>query len=562
MRGGGQVHDGVVVFSPGSFICERPSPGSMPLRVIAREVRADGLPTHAAVRRLEYHIPGVIYRIPVKRVRQDWGIPVETVFLVFRGSPQGKLRVFLDLLAFPRGLHPFFDNPLVASSIDHIGVIGVKSEICAFTACHRIPVLPVDTLVAGTADDGNGRVVLLPPIDIIREPVVRNDPVKLGRRLVFLGTPGLTAVSGDIGPAVIGIDHDPVVLRVDPQVVVIPVGRCDGLKCFSPVDGACHRGIQHIDALRVLRVRKNLHIIPGAGHIDPVLVDLPPGFTPVVRPVDTCLLPLGFQDGVYQAGLCTGGGNPRFPEGFRKPFGELFPGTAPVCRFIEAGGWPPGFHRPGIPAMFPHGGVQYPWVPGVHAQGGGPGPIVHKQDPFPVRSPVCRPVDAPLPARSVLGPLYGDVIRVVFGWVDDDVRDMPALGQADMPPGIPGVTGDVHPVAHRGHHPPGRVFPHPHKDQVRIRFADRNIPDRAGLEETVRDVFPRQATVFRFPYSAPGTAHVVGPRDADDPGSRYAPPTPERADVTPGKPRIQGIRQGRRRGSLTISLWMADNSRE
>ena len=83
---------------------------------------------------------------PVMRGTNNWCIPVVPKFKIGRDIAQGQFRVFLDRLPFPGGLHPFFNDALIAATKDDLGIIRVKSQVGTFTTGHRIPVFPVDSL--------------------------------------------------------------------------------------------------------------------------------------------------------------------------------------------------------------------------------------------------------------------------------------------------------------------------------------------------------------------------------------------------------------------------------
>ena len=106
----------------------------------------------------------------------------------------------------------------------------------AFAATDGEIIIDTDTTVIGLAQDGDGRVILLPGIDAVREQVVGIDAVKLGCRLVHDAGPGFAAVERNGCAAVIGVDHVLVVMRIDPLIVMIAVRRFFLLESHAAVD--------------------------------------------------------------------------------------------------------------------------------------------------------------------------------------------------------------------------------------------------------------------------------------------------------------------------------------
>ena len=115
--------------------------------------------------------------------------------------------------------------------------------------------------------------------------------------------------------------------------------------------------------------------------------------------------------------------------------------------------------------------------------------------------------------------------------MDADAADLAGIAQADVRPRLAGVGGLVHADAGRDVAARARRSG-AHVDDVRIDLADRDGPDRPGLEHPVADALPRLARVDRLPHAAPGGPHVVGEhvgRDARHRGGPAAPAEAERA---------------------------------
>ncbi len=75
------------------------------------------------------------------------------------------------------------------------------------------------------ARDDDGRVVLLRAIQLVGELIVQPDAVELAGHLVQLRRPRAAAVERHVGAAIVRLNHDVAVLRIDPDVVIVAV-RC------------------------------------------------------------------------------------------------------------------------------------------------------------------------------------------------------------------------------------------------------------------------------------------------------------------------------------------------
>src|SRR2546427_242129 len=110
---------------------------------------------------------------------------------------------------------------------------GMHRDVTALRGANGIAVAPGDGASVGARRHADGCVVLLCPVYPVGELVVRGDMVELRGELVINGRPGVTAVEGDAGTAVVAFDHALGVTWVDPQVVVVAV-RCGDLGERSP----------------------------------------------------------------------------------------------------------------------------------------------------------------------------------------------------------------------------------------------------------------------------------------------------------------------------------------
>src|SRR5262245_40968478 len=94
----------------------------------------------------------------------------------------------------------------VGTGIDDIGILWARGDPPGFASTNVIPIRPIDGEIGRPAVDPHRAVVLLRPIDVVREIVVCDDAIELGGRLGFLA-PGPATVQGNFGSAVVAQDH-------------------------------------------------------------------------------------------------------------------------------------------------------------------------------------------------------------------------------------------------------------------------------------------------------------------------------------------------------------------
>ena len=118
----------------------------------------------------------------------------------------------------------------VASAVNDVVVAGIRRQVGTLAARRALPIVVGDEPAARTGIDANGRVVLLRTVNAVREGIVGGHPVELGRWLIHVGRPRLTRIVTDLCTSVVGNDEAVGVVRCNPQIMVIPVGRITRLK--------------------------------------------------------------------------------------------------------------------------------------------------------------------------------------------------------------------------------------------------------------------------------------------------------------------------------------------
>ena len=86
--------------------------------------------------------------------------------------------------------------------------------------------------------------------------------VEFCRGLVKYAGPALSTVEGHTGSPVIPLDHAPGIGRVNPEVVVITVGKGHVEKRSAAINRFPGLDIEHPESFRVLRVGIDMLVVP------------------------------------------------------------------------------------------------------------------------------------------------------------------------------------------------------------------------------------------------------------------------------------------------------------
>src|ERR1700730_10192864 len=116
-------------------------------------------------------------------------------------------------------------NISLVIGIDDQWVARIGNDETAFSITGRIPMLTTDYSVVCSARNCDVGVILLCSVNVVRKSVVYRHMVKLGGGLVVLCGPRFAAIGRDTRSTVVGIDQALSILRIDPQTVMITVGR-------------------------------------------------------------------------------------------------------------------------------------------------------------------------------------------------------------------------------------------------------------------------------------------------------------------------------------------------
>src|ERR1700733_7427638 len=234
----------VVDFHAGNVFCDGSAGGLLFLLVVARQGRADDVPAHPAVGCLEQDFARKIQSLRIVGRKRDGFGPLESVFYVGSGPTDRIYRPGIDAQCFAGAVVVAGDLAAVGTGINNFWIARIRSDITAFAATDVVPVGAIDSASGTGARDANCGIVLLRAVDVVGEAVVRSDVVELRSRLIVLRGPRFGAVGRDSCAAVISVDQAVGICRVDPQTMIVAVGRVNRGECPAAVVRTIRRGVQ------------------------------------------------------------------------------------------------------------------------------------------------------------------------------------------------------------------------------------------------------------------------------------------------------------------------------
>ena len=193
----------------------------------------------------------------------DGKVPLKAVFHSLRSVAHRVVGPYVDS---PDGVRLVVDTgqeATVASAINDIVIFGVHGDVGRFSPGGLLPILVVDGAAIASVLDSDGGIVLLCGINTIGEGIVGRDPIELRGRLVVIGTPSFPTIVGNLCPAVITDNHTLGVFRGDPEVVMVAMGRIEGIEGFAPVGGLMVAYVQYVDHILILGVGIYPGVVPG-----------------------------------------------------------------------------------------------------------------------------------------------------------------------------------------------------------------------------------------------------------------------------------------------------------
>ena len=175
------------------------------------------------------------------------------------------------------------------ANVNDIRISGIHGDITAFARADDVAVFPGDRRIAAAAGHAQAGVVLLRAINVIGLVAIDIDVIKLRRRLVVNARPGQPAIQRDAGAAVVAVDHDLVVARMYPEIVIIAMRRGDLAEVVPAIGRFPKTEVVDVNRIRVSRVSGQVHVIPGARDEAVVLAADHPGLAIIITAVDAAI---------------------------------------------------------------------------------------------------------------------------------------------------------------------------------------------------------------------------------------------------------------------------------
>lgn len=269
MWGFSKREDGTVDFSTHGITVNGATGDLQFGRVVACQIGADRRPALPFVGRLEDHVAGRIEHVGVVG-REDNRVGPSKAILVLDGTfarcglwPGGDQADLLGAFVVALQTIPTTRRRADGAQVDDVVVFGVNGDVATLTRTRNNHRTPRDGCAGSTAGDGQRTVVLLGTVDAVGSAVVDTDVVILRRGLIVDARPRHARIKGNIGTAVVALDHAVVAVGVNPQVVVVAVWSVDLVKGGTGVGGFPKRQVVDVHGIWVNGIGMHVHVVPG-----------------------------------------------------------------------------------------------------------------------------------------------------------------------------------------------------------------------------------------------------------------------------------------------------------
>src|SRR5215510_12528504 len=246
---------------------------------------------------------------------------------------------------------------------------GMHRDVPALRGANGIAVAPGNGAFVGARRHADGRVVLLRTVHPVGELVICVDMIELRGELIVDGRPGVAAVEGNAGPAIVALDHALRVTWVDPQVVIVAVRGGDLGERSATVSRFPGLVVEDPDGIGVLWIGKDVLVVPRTPLQVTVIADQLPGRATVIGPEEPAVLGLDSHPHPPRSGRRDCHPHPAFEAlGEARVIGNLHPGVATVGRPVQTTVGPAAREIPEIAPYLPDGSIQESWIVGVQRQ--------------------------------------------------------------------------------------------------------------------------------------------------------------------------------------------------
>src|SRR6185312_1583132 len=298
------------------------------------------------------------------------------------------------------------DVPENTRRIDESGIMRIGADLRALAPADLVPILPSDAVVQGTARNAHGAPVLLATVNPVRKAVVGKHPVELPRWLVEVARPGPSAIQRDDATAVIALDHDFVVARIDPKVVIVAMGIADLTESGPAVGGFNHRVGKHVDRVLLLRVGIDPGVVPTPVAYPVLAIGQAPVSAGVIGAEDTAMD--GLDHRVDAIGVDRRHRHASVAHEAGQTLAQAMPGGAAVGRLPQAAAGATAANVPGQALIVPERRVEHARILWIDAQVVGTRRRADEQHLAPRLAAVVRAVYAAIMGRNVGIALGGD----------------------------------------------------------------------------------------------------------------------------------------------------------
>ena len=323
--------------------------------------------------------------------------------------------------------------------------------------------------------------------------------------------------------------------------------RCRDIgKGASAIDALEQRRVAHPHHIGVLRVGRDVHVVPRTRLDQPVTRLLPPRFPGIVAAEQATIF--RFDNREHPVGIRRRHRHADFPNQLRQAVLGTLPRITAIHRLPDPAPRATAAYHPRRALMIPHGRIQNTRVRGVHGEiTRATEGVLSLEDLRPRLAAVGGAIDAAITRTLPAIALHRDVHHIGVTRMHTHRGDLSRAGQSHMAPRAPLIGALVHPVAVGGGLTTNRVLTHPHVDHVLVTGRYGNGAHRPGLEESIGDVPPVMPGVVGTPQATARIAGKVHQRLRGNTHRRHGTTATERADIAP-RQRRQGGRVPRRSG--------------
>ena len=282
----------------------------------------------------------------------DRRCPVEAVLRFVRGLGEVHLRPRHDRASQTVGRIQLVNQPLIAAAVHVARVLGAHTHVRAFAARAFGPLANADATTVALRLDDHRTVVLLAAVQLVRKAVIHRHVIKLRRGLIVLRAPTLATIQRDRRAAIVRIDQVIRVGRVDPEAVIVAMRGGHIGERAPAVDALEQWRVAHPHHLGVLRIGRDVHVIPRARLNQPVARHLPPRLTGIVTAKQTTVL--RFHNRVHAIGIGRRHRHTDLAHQLRQPFLTALPRIAAVHRLPDPAAGTTAAYHPRRALMIPH----------------------------------------------------------------------------------------------------------------------------------------------------------------------------------------------------------------